>query len=150
MRKAALAVFICYVALSAAETFTQRQRDFWSFQKVKQQAPPAVRDRAGVRNAIDQFVLAKLEAKGLAPSPAADKITLLRRATFDLTGLPPTPQEIDAFVADQSPQAFEKVVDRLLASPRYGERWGRHWLDVARFAESEGFKADEPRPNAWR
>src|SRR5690349_20083530 len=136
MRRAALAVFICYVALSAAETFTQRQRDFWSFQKVKDAAPPAVHNRAWVRNAIDQFVLAKLEGKGIAPSPAADRITLLRRATFDLTGLPPTPEEVDAFVADRSPDAFEKVVDRLLASPRYGERWGRHWLDLARFAES--------------
>jgi Protein of unknown function (DUF1553)/Protein of unknown function (DUF1549) len=150
MRKVALAVCICYMALSAAETFTQRQRDFWSFQKVKEPAPPAVQNRAWVRTPIDQFVLAKLESKGIAPSPPADRITLLRRATFDLTGLPPTPEEIDAFVADQSPQAFEKVVDRLLASPRYGERWGRHWLDLARFAESEGFKSDEPRPNAWR
>jgi hypothetical protein len=150
MRRAALAVFICYVALSAAETFTQRQRDFWSFQKVKNAAPPTVRDGAWVHNAIDQFVLAKLEAKGIAPSPPADRITLLRRATFDLTGLPPTPEEIDAFVADRSPDAFAKVVDRLLASPRYGERWGRHWLDLARFAESEGFKSDEPRPNVWR
>jgi hypothetical protein len=150
MRRTALAVFIGCLALFAADTFTQRQREFWSFQPVKEQTPPAVRDRAWAWNAIDQFVLAKLESKGLRPSPPADKITLLRRATFDLTGLPPTPEEIDAFVADRSPHAFETVVDRLLASPRYGERWGRHWLDLARFAESEGFKADEPRPNAWR
>src|SRR5262249_43024804 len=80
----------------------------------------------------------------------ADKVTLLRRASFDLIGLPPTPEEVAAFLADNSPDAFDKVIDRLLASPRYGERWGRHWLDLARFAESEGFKADEPRPNAWR
>jgi len=149
MRKYALIVFTC-AALFAADTFTQRQRDFWSFQKIKDPPPPPVRDRAWARNAIDQFVLAKLEAKNLRPSPPADKATLLRRATFDLTGLPPTPEEVAAFLADNSPTAFEKVVDRLLASPRYGERWGRHWLDLARFAESEGFKADEPRPNAWR
>ena len=88
--------------------------------------------------------------QGLKPSPPADKATLLRRASFDLTGLPPTPEEVQAFLADNSPEAFEKVVDRLLASPHYGERWGRHWLDLARYAESEGFKADETRPNAWR
>ena len=150
MKRAALVVFSCCAALLAADTFTQRQRDFWSFQKVKPQIPPAVKAAAWVRNPIDAFILAKLEAKGIPPAPAADKVTLLRRATFDLTGLPPTPEEVDAFVADKSPNAFEKVVDRLLASPQYGERWARHWLDLARYAESEGFKADETRPNAWR
>ena len=134
----------------AADTFTQRQREFWSFQKVREQDPPAVKQKAWVRNPIDSFILAKLEAKGIQPARPADKITLLRRATFDLTGLPPTPEEVEAFLADRSPQAFETVVDRLLASPNYGERWGRHWLDLARYAESEGFKADETRPNAWR
>jgi hypothetical protein len=136
--------------LSAAELFTQRQREFWSFQKVKDQTPPAVKETGWAKTPIDRFVLAKLESKNLRPSPAADKVTLIRRASFDLIGLPPTPEEVAAFVADQSPDAFAKVVDRLLASPRYGERWGRHWLDLARFAESEGFKADEPRFNAWR
>ena len=134
----------------AADTFTQRQREFWSFQPVQSHAPPAVRQTGWVRTPIDAFVLAKLEARKIAPGAAANKITLLRRATFDLTGLAPTPDEVAAFVADQSPGAFEQVVDRLLASPRYGERWGRHWLDLARFAESEGFKSDEARPNAWR
>src|SRR5260370_21210506 len=86
----------------------------------------------------------------MEPARPAANIALLRRATFDLTGLPPTPEEVDAFLADNSPQAFEKVVDRLLASPQYGERWGRHWLDLARYAESEGFKSDETRPNASR
>jgi hypothetical protein len=136
--------------LSAAELFTQRQREFWSFQKVKEPAPPAVKDTSWPRNAVDRFILAKLESKGVRPSAPADKVTLLRRASFDLVGLPPTPEEVAAFLADKSPDAFAKVVDRLLASPQYGERWGRHWLDLARFAESEGFKADEPRPNAWR
>src|SRR6185436_20960846 len=84
------------------------------------------------------------------PASSADKVTLLRRATLDLIGLPPTPEEIQAFVADKTDQAFEQAIDRLLASPRYGERWARYWLDLARFAESEGFKADETRPNAWR
>ena len=140
----------CAVVATAADTFSQRQRDFWSFQPVKTQAPPAVQTTAWARTPIDKFILAKLEAKGIKPGPAAGKITLLRRATFDLTGLAPTPEEMATFVADQSPQAFERVIERLLASPQYGERWGRHWLDLARFAESEGFKSDEARPNAWR
>src|SRR4030095_6789386 len=92
----------------------------------------------------------KLEAHSLKPAPPADKLTLLRRVTFDLTGLPPTLAEVDAFMNDRAPNAYEKVVDRLLPSPRYGERWARHWLDLARYAESEGFKSDEIRPNAWR
>ena len=151
MRRFLLTVPVCCaVLLMAADTFTERQREFWSFQPVKRQAPPAVRSAGWARTPIDAFVLAKLEAKGIAPGAAADKVTLLRRATFDLTGLAPAPEEVAAFLADQSPQAFEKVVDRLLASPRYGERWGRHWLDLARYAESEGFKSDEARPNAWR
>ena len=140
----------CAMLPTAADTFSQRQRDFWSFQPVKATAPPATQNAVWARTPIDKFIIAKLEAKGVKPSPAADKVTLLRRATFDLTGLAPTPEEVAAFVADQSPQAFERVIDRLLASPQYGERWGRHWLDLARFAESEGFKSDEARPNAWR
>jgi len=150
MRRIVLVAATSAVVLFAADTFTQRQRDFWSFQKVKPQTPPAVKNTQWVRTPIDSFILAKLEGKGLHPNPPADKVTLLRRASFDLIGLPPTPEEVAAFVADDSPQAFEKVVDRLLASPQYGERWGRHWLDLARYAESEGFKADETRPNAWR
>jgi hypothetical protein len=150
MRLAGLSVFICCAALFAADTFSQRQKDFWSFQKIKPQTPPKIRTTAWARTDIDRFIAEKLEAKSIAPSPAADRVTLLRRATFDLTGLPPAPAEVDAFVADKSPDAFSKVIDRLLGSPQYGERWGRHWLDLARFAESEGFKSDESRPNAWR
>ena len=150
MRSAGLCVFVCCAALFAADTFTQRQREFWSFQKVKPQTPPAVKHAAWSHNPIDRFLASKLEAKAIDPAPPADKVTLLRRATFDLIGLPPTPEEVAAFLADSSPDAYEKVVDRLLASPQYGERWARHWLDLARFAESEGFKADEPRLNAWR
>jgi hypothetical protein len=138
--------------LYAAEpgTFTAAQRNFWSLKPVNKPPVPAVKDNAWVKNPIDAFVLAKLEAKGIKPNPAADRITLLRRATIDMTGLPPTQEEIDRFVNDKSPNAWEKVVDRLLASPAYGERWARHWLDVARYADSNGFKADETRPNMWR
>jgi mono/diheme cytochrome c family protein len=113
------------------------QRSFWSFQPLKMAATPAVKNTKWPKTAIDRFVLAKLEAQGISPATPADRRTLIRRATFDLIGLPPTPEEIEAFEKDKSPQAFEKVVDRLLASPRYGERWGRHWLDVARYAEDD-------------
>ena len=109
-----------------------------------------VKAAAWARNDVDRFILAALEAKGLKPSPEADRRTLIRRATFDLLGLPPTPEEVAAFVADTSPQAWERVVDRLLASPHYGERWGRHWLDLARYADSSGFHNDLDRPHAWR
>jgi hypothetical protein len=117
---------------------------------VKDYAPRAVRNRAWVQSPIDAFILAKLEQKGISPAPPADKLTLLRRATFDLIGLPPTEKEIQDFFADNTPQAFAKVVDRLLASPRYGERWGRHWLDVARYADSTGADEDHRYPYAWR
>ncbi len=101
------------------------------------------------RGDIDRFLLAALEARGLEPVADAERTRLLRRATFDLIGLPPTPEELDAFLEDHTPDAFAKVVDRLLASPRFGERWGRHWLDVARFAESSG-KTNFTYPQAWR
>ncbi len=111
----------------------------WSFRPVKKVAPPRVKNTAWAKSPIDNFILAKLEAKSLTPAPAADRRTLIRRATFQLVGLPPTSEEISAFVNDKSPNAFEKVVDRLLASPAYGERWGRHWLDVARYADTKGY-----------
>ncbi|MEO8051163.1 MAG: DUF1549 and DUF1553 domain-containing protein [Acidobacteriota bacterium] len=146
---ASLAIaFAVYAAES--DTFTPPQRNFWSLVPVKQQAVPAVKNQSWVKTPIDAFVLAKLEEKGLTPNPAADRLTLLRRATIDMTGLPPTQEEIQQFLSDKSPNAYEKVVDRLLASPSYGERWARHWQDVARYADSNGFKADETRPNIWR
>ncbi len=111
---------------------------------------PAVRDTAWGASPIDRFLLHKLEAKGLKPAPAADRATLLRRITFDVIGLPPTPAELDAFLADRSPQAYERVVDRLLASPHYGERWARHWLDLVRFAETDGHEFDNDKPDMWR
>ena len=102
------------------------------------------------RNEIDAFILQTLESKGLKPAPPAEPATLLRRAYFDLIGLPPSPEEVEAFLNDRSPDAFERVVERLLASPHYGERWGRHWLDLARYADSGGFEFDVDRPHAWR
>jgi hypothetical protein len=122
----------------------------WPFVPLKRPDIPAVRRTNWVRNPIDAFVLARLEKEGLQPNPQADKLTLLRRVTFDLTGLLPTPSECDAFLADTSANAYERVVDRLLRSPRFGERWAQHWLDVVRFGETDGFKVDKLRPNAWR
>ncbi|HZY88909.1 MAG TPA: DUF1549 and DUF1553 domain-containing protein, partial [Gemmataceae bacterium] len=127
-----------------------KARVHWSFQPVRRPPVPAVRDRAWVRSPPDAFVLARLEAAGLRPAPAADKRTLLRRVYLDLIGLPPTPAEQRAFLADRSPGAFARVVDALLARPEYGERWGRHWLDVARYAETNGYERDGPKPSAWR
>ncbi len=131
-------------------SFSEEQRSYWAFQPVTDPALPEVGDRAWAASPVDRFVLAKLEEHGFQPAPASDKLTLIRRATFDLTGLPPTPQEAEAFLADTSPSAFETVVDRLLASPHYGERWGRHWLDVARYADSTGNDEDHRYPYAWR
>jgi hypothetical protein len=122
----------------------------WAFRPPAETPPPAVRDASWVRTPIDHFILAKLEAAGMRPAPPADRRTLIRRATFDLTGLPPTPGEIDAFLKDDSPGGFPKLVDRLLASPAYGERWGRHWLDVARYADSNGLDENVAYGNAWR
>jgi hypothetical protein len=130
--------------------FTDAEKLFWAFQPVKEPALPAVKDESWVRTPVDRFILAKLEEKGLKPAPPANKITLLRRTTLDLTGLPPTEKETRAFLADKSKDAFAKVVDRLLASPRYGERWARHWLDVARYADSTGNDEDHRYPYAWR
>lgn len=124
--------------------------NFWSFRPVKRTAVPAVKAKAWVTNPIDAFILVRLEKSGLAPATTASKTTLLRRATYDLTGLPPTTQEVTAFLADKSSNAWEKVVDRLLASPRYGEQWGRHWLDLARFAETNSYERDSAKPNAWK
>ena len=122
----------------------------WAYQTPIRPPIPGVVQKSWIRNPIDAFILAQLESEKLTPSPEADRITLLRRVTFDLIGLPPTPQEVAAFLKDDAFDAYEKVVDRLLASPRYGERWALYWLDLTRFAESDGFRADAPRPNAWR
>ncbi|MBX3112700.1 MAG: DUF1549 domain-containing protein [Fimbriimonadaceae bacterium] len=123
---------------------------WWAFVAPRRPPLPEVKDKAWAKGPLDLFVLAGLEAEGLRPAPPADRRTLVRRATFDLTGLPPTAREVEDFVNDKGPGAFEKVVDRLLASPAYGERWGRHWLDVARYADSNGLDENLVFPNAWR
>ena len=123
---------------------------FWSYRPVTDPAVPKCKDDSWRRNAIDNFILHRMESAGVTAVPSADSRTLLRRVTFDLTGLPPTPAEMDAFLADSSPQAFERVVDRLLNSPRYGERWGRHWLDVVRYADTCGNASDYPVPQAHK
>ena len=125
-------------------------QDHWAFEPVRRPVPPPVDDEKWNHNPIDRFVLSKLSAHGLAPAAPAERTSLLRRLYFDLIGLPPTPEEIDAFLADTSADAYEKVVDQLLASPRYGERWGRHWLDLVRFADTNSFERDGVKPNAWR
>jgi hypothetical protein len=125
------------------------ERKFWAYQSPRNPPLPKIKNKRWPKNWVDRFTLAKLEEKGLTPTPQADKRTLIRRATFDLTGLPPTPEEIEAFLADKSPGAFAKVVDRLLASPHYGERWGRYWLDLVRYADTAGDSADYPVPQAY-
>ena len=129
---------------------TEAQKNFWSFRPVVKPALPPVKNAAWCISPIDRFVLAKLEAKGLKPAPSADRRTLIRRVTFDLIGLPPTPDEVEAFVNDKSPNAWQKLVDRLLASPHYGERWGRHWLDLVRYADSNGLDENVAFANAFR
>jgi hypothetical protein len=129
---------------------TEHGRKHWAYQPPKKVAEPRVKNTTWPRTDIDRFILAALETKGLTPVGDADRRTLLRRVTFDLTGLPPTPAEVEAFAADASPDAFPKVVDRLLASPRFGEKWARHWLDVARYAESTGKTVNFNYPHAWR
>jgi hypothetical protein len=128
---------------------TDEDRRFWSFVPLKRPAVPKPKDDKWCRTPVDRFILAKLDDKGLTPNPVAERRVLIRRAYFDLIGLPPTPEEIDAFLNDTSPAAWEKVIDKLLSSPHYGERWGRHWLDLARFAESNGYEHDYDRPTAY-
>ena len=130
--------------------FTEEQKSYWAFQPVADPNLPSVRNPEWAENPIDRFVLAKLEERGLEPAAPAARLTWLRRATFDLTGLPPTPQEAEAFLKDESLKAYENVVERLLSTPGYGERWGRHWLDVARYADSTGNDEDHRYPYAWR
>ena len=137
-------------ALTQGEKRSRAGSDWWSLQPLSESDPPAIQNAPeGWQSPIDRFIHAEMEQKGLAPSPPADRATLIRRASFDLTGLPPTPEEIDAFVNDPSDNAYERLLDRLLASKHYGERWGRHWLDVVRFGESHGYEQNHLRNNAW-
>ena len=149
------ALLLAEATLSPAPlpSYTAAERRHWSFQPIASPAVPqftAAADQAWIRTPIDAFVLEKLIKEGLRPAPPADRATLLRRATLDLWGLPPAPADLDAFAKERSPQAWEKQVDRLLASPHYGERWAQHWLDVIRFAESDGYEYDTHRREAWR
>jgi hypothetical protein len=137
------------VVLSLDEQKPRVGPDWWSLRPLARPAPPPVKDAGWVRTPVDAFVLAALEARGLRPSPPADRRTLIRRLTFDLHGVPPTPEEVEAFERDPSPDAYEELVERLLASPRYGERWGRHWLDVAHYGDTHGYDKDKRRDHAW-
>ena len=140
---------------TSAEIDLAKAREFWAFQPVKpppvpKAVPKSRNSQFKIQNPVDAFVLARLQEKGLQPAPPASKAELIRRLCFDLTGLPPSPEEIQAFVGDRSPDAYERLVDRLLASPHFGERWAQHWLDVVRYAETEGFEYDRHLPEAWR
>ncbi len=135
---------------AAAQTVASNAKDWWALKPPGDPPLPKVKDASWPQSGLDHFILTKLEAKGLRPAVRADRRTLIRRATYGLIGLPPTPEEIDAFVNDKSAHAFAKVVDRLLASPHYGERWGRHWLDIARYADSNGLDENVAYGNAWR
>ncbi|MEX2263337.1 MAG: PSD1 and planctomycete cytochrome C domain-containing protein [Bryobacteraceae bacterium] len=135
---------------ATSEESKSKRSSHWSFQPIRRSQAPAVKNASWVRNPIDAFVLAKLESENLNPSPAASRGGLLRRVFLDLTGLPPTPQDVAAFLNDRQPDAYGRVVERLLASPHYGEKWARHWLDLARYADSDGYEKDLARPHAWR
>ena len=150
-----LSVFLVAASAVGAESygrfqFDESERDHWAFRPVERPEVPQPHHASLVRTPVDAFVLAELESQKLEPAPTADPCTLLRRVYLDLIGLPPTPAEQDAFLADPSPQRYAAVVDALLARPEYGERWGRHWLDVVRYAESNGYERDNPKPHAWR
>jgi len=129
---------------------TDKDRSHWAFKPVLRPAVPQVQHSTWLKNPIDVFILAKLQERGLAPNPPASKHELVRRLYFDLTGLPPTPKEVEAFIDDRSPEAWETLVDRLLSSPAYGEKWARHWLDVVRYAETNSYERDGPKPHVWR
>jgi len=129
---------------------TPETRNYWAYKRVTRPAVPEVKDAGWIANPIDAFILSKLETKGIPPAPPSDRVALVRRLYYDLTGLPPSPEVVDAFLKDRSPNAYESVVDRLLASPQYGEKWGRHWLDVVRYAETNGYERDGPKPFVWK
>ncbi|MDB5300871.1 MAG: Protein of unknown function (DUF1553)/Protein of unknown function (DUF1549)/Planctomycete, partial [Phycisphaerales bacterium] len=137
------------VARADAPTSVEAGRDFWSFRRLAKVEPSRVKGETWAGNPVDRFILAGLEEKGLSPAPHADRPKLVRRIYFDVIGLPPTPDELSAALKDQAPDWYERLVDKLLASPRHGERWARHWLDVARYADSDGYENDADRPSAY-
>ncbi len=139
-----------FIQLAPSATFSEEEKSFWALQPVKDTVPPSVNDEAWIRTPVDQFVLKSLDDAGLKPAGPTDKLTLLRRVTFDLTGLPPTPEEVASYLTDETPHGYQTVVDRLLASPHYGERWARHWLDVVRYGETTANDANAVMRFAWR
>ena len=154
-RQRTLLILLCSLLLftpvwASAEQFTQEDLDYWAYQPLSNPNVPAVQNAGWVRNPIDAFILAKLEESDIKPSPQTDRRTQIRRAYFDLIGLPPTPDDVEAFVLNSSPDAFDKVIDQLLDSPDYGVHAARHWLDLVRYADSNGFKTDEYRQQIWR
>jgi len=138
------------VAQDPRKPLSAEDRSHWAFQTPKRSEPPDIKNRTWPINPIDRFIAAGVEANGLSVAAEADRATLLRRVSFDLIGLPASPEEIDAFVSDRAAGAFDRIVDRLLASPQYGARWAQHWLDLARYADTDGFEFDQARPDAWR
>ena len=148
MRRIALSSVCLFLIVASA--LAGEKASHWAFQPPQRPPLPRVSDPSWVRTPVDTFILARLELAGIRPSVAAERAALLRRVTYDLTGLPPTPLELDSFLKDTKPDAYVHVVDRLLASPHHGERWAQHWLDVVRYAESNGYEADGERPHAWR
>ena len=136
--------------MASSRDINSQIKSHWAFQPIRLPALPNVKDTAWAKNPIDRFTLAKMEAAGIKPSKAADKRTLIRRATYDLTGLPPSPEDVRTFISDKSPDAYARLIDRLLTSKHYGEKWGRHWLDLVRYAETNSYERDNPKPNAFR
>ncbi len=136
--------------VSVTEPKLQTESDYWAYRPVKRPEVPSVHSKDWIRNPIDAFILEKLEEQGFKPAPPASKLTLIRRVYYDLTGLPPSPETVDAFLTNTSPDAYVKLIDKLLKSPRYGEKWGRHWLDLVRYAETNGYERDSDKPYVWR
>ena len=150
MLKVVFSLLTTFVPVGAvAQSSATIKPTHWAFRPIVAKPAPSVKNAAWCKTSIDRFILSKLESRGLNPSRPADRRSLLRRVTFDLIGLPPKPEEFNQFLIDKSTNAFAKVVDRLLASPRYGERWGRHWLDVVHYGDTHGFDKDKRRDNAW-
>ncbi|MFM8816316.1 MAG: DUF1549 domain-containing protein, partial [Phycisphaerales bacterium] len=139
------------VAAAVVEQRARKARDtWWSWRPLSDAALPEVADASWVRTPVDRFILAKLEAAGIRPAPEASRAALIRRATLDLTGLPPTPEDVAAFEADTRPDAYERLIDRLLESPEHGVHWARHWLDLVRYADTNGFERDSDKVSAWK
>src|SRR5438876_11555042 len=145
-----VARLMCLTAAGAERPLPEAAHAHWAFQPLNVVSPPGVAQASWTRNSVDRFLLAAMESHGLSPAPAATPEQLLRRVWLDLTGLPPTPDEFDALAHSAAPDRYERVVDRLLSSPQYGERWARHWLDLVRYAETNGYERDGPKPFAWR